>query len=220
MFMFCIVTVVRIHVLYCDCGTCTCFVLWQWYVYMFCIVTVVRVHVLYCDSGTCTCFVLSQWYVYIFVLWLRYVRKKVSKHWTKRSFRDSSFIISFLAVRSMSRAVCRSSSVETEIYSTEKYVLWILFVTFYWYLWWLFCSAAAIVLAPEVCIPMYCVWRAGGTTRGAVPHRVLHAAFVYIFAQLLRNRANVCTCCNGKLIPEVPQPPHDWISSSSLDAVH
>ena len=32
--MFCIVTVVRVRVLYCD------------------IVTVVRVHVLYCDSGT------------------------------------------------------------------------------------------------------------------------------------------------------------------------
>ena len=29
--MFCIVTVVRVHVLYCDSGTCTCFVLWQWY---------------------------------------------------------------------------------------------------------------------------------------------------------------------------------------------
>jgi hypothetical protein len=37
--MFCIVTVVHVHVLYCDSGTCTCFVLWQWYVYMFCIVT-------------------------------------------------------------------------------------------------------------------------------------------------------------------------------------
>jgi len=56
--MFCIVEVVNVHVLYCDSGTCTCFVLWQWYVYMFCIVTVVRVHVSYCDSGTCTCFVL------------------------------------------------------------------------------------------------------------------------------------------------------------------
>jgi hypothetical protein len=45
--MFCIVTVVCVHVLYCD-----------WYVYMFCVVTVVRVHVLYCDSDTCTRFVL------------------------------------------------------------------------------------------------------------------------------------------------------------------
>jgi hypothetical protein len=50
--MFYIVTVVRVHVLYCDSGTRTCFILWQWYVYMFCIVTVVRVHVLYCDNGT------------------------------------------------------------------------------------------------------------------------------------------------------------------------
>ena len=39
--MFCIVTVVRVHVLYCD-----------MYVYIFCIVTVVRVHVPYCDGGT------------------------------------------------------------------------------------------------------------------------------------------------------------------------
>jgi hypothetical protein len=29
--MFYIVTVVRVHVLYCDSGTCTCCVLWQWY---------------------------------------------------------------------------------------------------------------------------------------------------------------------------------------------
>jgi len=35
--MFCVVTVVRVHVLYCD---------------------RIRVHVLCCDSGTCTCFVL------------------------------------------------------------------------------------------------------------------------------------------------------------------
>ena len=47
MYMFCIVTLVRVHVLCCDSGTC-----------MFCIVTVVRVHVLCCDSGTCTCSVL------------------------------------------------------------------------------------------------------------------------------------------------------------------
>jgi len=39
--------VVPVLVLYCDSGTCTCFVL-----------TVVRVHVLYCDSGSCTCFLL------------------------------------------------------------------------------------------------------------------------------------------------------------------
>jgi hypothetical protein len=41
--MFCIVTVVGVHVLYCDSGSCTCFV---------CIVAAVGVHVLYCDSGT------------------------------------------------------------------------------------------------------------------------------------------------------------------------
>jgi len=40
--MFCIVTVVRAHVLYSDSGTCACFVLCQWYVYMFLIVAVVR----------------------------------------------------------------------------------------------------------------------------------------------------------------------------------
>ena len=40
-------TVLRVHVLCFDSGTCTCF----------CILTVVRVHVLYFDSGTCTCFV-------------------------------------------------------------------------------------------------------------------------------------------------------------------
>jgi len=50
--MFCIVTLELVLVLYCDGGTCTCFVLWQWNVYMFCIVAVERVHVLYCDSGT------------------------------------------------------------------------------------------------------------------------------------------------------------------------
>ena len=56
--MFCVVTVVVLHVLCCDGGTCTCFVLLQRYVYMFCVVTVVGVHVLCCDGGTCTCFVL------------------------------------------------------------------------------------------------------------------------------------------------------------------
>jgi hypothetical protein len=38
--MFCIVTVLRVHVLNCDSGTCTCVVL-----------TAVCVHVLCCDSG-------------------------------------------------------------------------------------------------------------------------------------------------------------------------
>ena len=67
--MFCVVAMVYIHVLYCDSGTCTCFLLWvcatytgsvlsQWCTYLFCIVTVVHIHVLYCDSGMCTCFVL------------------------------------------------------------------------------------------------------------------------------------------------------------------
>ena len=46
--MFCIVTVVRVHVSYCDSGTRKCFF----------ILTVVRVHVLCCDSDACTCFVL------------------------------------------------------------------------------------------------------------------------------------------------------------------
>ena len=64
----CIVTIVRVHVLYCDSGTCICFVLWQRYVYMFCVVRAVRVHVLYCDSGTCTCFVLWLRYVYMFCI--------------------------------------------------------------------------------------------------------------------------------------------------------
>jgi hypothetical protein len=40
--MFRIVTVVCAHVLYCDSGTFTCFVLWQWYVDLYCIVTRVR----------------------------------------------------------------------------------------------------------------------------------------------------------------------------------
>lgn len=49
---------VRLHVLYCDSGTLTYFVLKKWYVYMFCTGTVVSVNVLYCDSGTRKCFVL------------------------------------------------------------------------------------------------------------------------------------------------------------------
>jgi hypothetical protein len=44
-YMLCMVTVVRVHLLYCDNGTCTCFDL----------VAVMRVHVLYRDSGACTC---------------------------------------------------------------------------------------------------------------------------------------------------------------------
>ena len=45
--MFCVVTVVRVHVLCCDSGTV--------HVLYFDSCTVL---VLYCDSGTCTCFVL------------------------------------------------------------------------------------------------------------------------------------------------------------------
>ena len=51
LYMFCIVTVVSVHVLYCDSGTCTYFILCQRYVYVFCIVPVVGVQVLYCESG-------------------------------------------------------------------------------------------------------------------------------------------------------------------------
>jgi len=46
--MVCVVTAVRVHVLYCDSGRCT------W----FCVVAVVVVHVLCFDSVTCTWFVL------------------------------------------------------------------------------------------------------------------------------------------------------------------
>jgi len=68
MYMFCIVTVERVHVLCCDGGTFTCFVLWRWNVYMFCVVTVERAHILCCDGGTCTCFVLWRWNVYMFCI--------------------------------------------------------------------------------------------------------------------------------------------------------
>jgi len=67
-YMFCIVTVLCVHVSYCDRVMLTCFVLWECYVYMFCIVTELCVRVLYCDgvcihvlyydSVMCTCFVL------------------------------------------------------------------------------------------------------------------------------------------------------------------
>ena len=42
MYTFCILTVVRVHVLYCECYVC-----------IFCIVTVLRLHFLYFDSFTC-----------------------------------------------------------------------------------------------------------------------------------------------------------------------
>jgi len=49
--MFCIVIVICLR-FYCNNGMCTCFVLWQWYVYMLCIVLMVRVHGLQCESST------------------------------------------------------------------------------------------------------------------------------------------------------------------------
>jgi hypothetical protein len=42
---------VGVRVLYCDSGTCTCFVLFQWYMSMFCIVIVLRVDILYFVSS-------------------------------------------------------------------------------------------------------------------------------------------------------------------------
>ena len=57
MYVFCIVTVVRVH-----------FVLWQRYVNIFCTLTVELVHVLYCDSGACACFVLRIWCVCVFCI--------------------------------------------------------------------------------------------------------------------------------------------------------
>lgn len=66
--MFCIVTVLRVLVVYCNNGTCTCSVLWHLYVYMFFIVRMVRVHFLYSDNGTCTCSVLCLCYVYMFCI--------------------------------------------------------------------------------------------------------------------------------------------------------
>ena len=61
--MFCVVTIVRVPVLYCDSGTCTCCVLWLGYVY----------NVLYRDNCMCTCSVLWQWNVYMlcFVIGIR-----------------------------------------------------------------------------------------------------------------------------------------------------
>ena len=57
-YMFCIVTVLCVHVFYCDSVIRTCFVLWQCYAYMFCIVTVLCVHV----------FLLWQCYAYMFCI--------------------------------------------------------------------------------------------------------------------------------------------------------
>ena len=60
-------TMVRVHILYRESGTCRCFNVTV-VRYMFSFVTGVRVHVFYCDSGTlhvqfcgrgtCTCFLL------------------------------------------------------------------------------------------------------------------------------------------------------------------
>jgi hypothetical protein len=78
--MFCIVPAVRVHILCCASGKCTCFVSSQRYVYVFCVVPVVRVHVVCCASGTCTCFVLYQWYVYIFCIVPAVRQEKFGKH--------------------------------------------------------------------------------------------------------------------------------------------
>jgi hypothetical protein len=67
-FMFCIMTLVCVHVLYYDTGLCSFFVLWHWYVSMFCIMTMVCVHVLYYDTGMHTWFVLSHWHMYVFCI--------------------------------------------------------------------------------------------------------------------------------------------------------
>jgi hypothetical protein len=64
------------------------------------------------------------------------------------------------------------------------------------------CSVAALLLAQEICLSVYCVWRPGGTARGSVPHCVLHAAFLHFFAELLRDGADLCSRCYGKLIPK------------------
>jgi hypothetical protein len=143
-YTFCIVTVtpVRTCILCCDSDSRTCCVLWQWHPYVFCVVTVTVVHVVYCDCDIRTHFLFWQWCAYIlFVLWqwhsymfciltmtrLRILywdcgmwETKMEKHWTKRSFRNSIFLISFTDQRPMSRPVCRSSCAGTEIYSTEK----------------------------------------------------------------------------------------------------
>jgi len=57
LYMFCIVTVVRVCVSCYGSGTCTCFVLTVVGVCVSCYDNG-TVHVLYCDSGTCMCFVL------------------------------------------------------------------------------------------------------------------------------------------------------------------
>jgi hypothetical protein len=109
------VTVVRVHVLYCDSGTWTWSVLCQWYVYMLCVVPVVRVHAVCCDSGTCTCCVLWQWYVYMLcvatvvrvhavccdsgtctccVLWQWYARKK---NWKSLLYSVQTGSVAYLA---------------------------------------------------------------------------------------------------------------------------
>ena len=75
--MFFIVPALPVHVLYCDSGKCTCFLLCQRYLYMVCIMTVVGLHFFYCASGTCTCFVLCQRYVYRFCF-VSVVHKKKS----------------------------------------------------------------------------------------------------------------------------------------------
>jgi hypothetical protein len=67
----------------------------------------------------------------------------------------------------------------------------------------MFCSVAAVLLAPEVCLSVYCVWRPGSAARGSVPHCVLHAAFLHFFFELLRDGTYLRSCCHGKFIPKV-----------------
>jgi len=67
-YLFCIVTVLCVHVLYCGSVMLTYFVLWQCYAYMFCIVAVFCLPLLYRDSAMRTCFVSRQCYAYLFCI--------------------------------------------------------------------------------------------------------------------------------------------------------
>lgn len=64
------------------------------------------------------------------------------------------------------------------------------------------CSVAALLLAPEVCVSVYCVWRPVSAARGSVPHCILHAAFLHFVAELLRDGADLRSRCYGKFIPK------------------
>ena len=60
--MFCVVTVLHVHVLCYYSVTCTLFVQLQCYMYVFCVVTVLGVHVLDSYSVTFSCFLLRHLY--------------------------------------------------------------------------------------------------------------------------------------------------------------